>query len=81
MFVSAGLFLWNLSGKQALAADRVQRLEAFSVRAGAKLESNTDTVHKNEQNLKYLQRSMEDVKLEQIRQTELMNKILLELRK
>lgn len=81
MFMSAGFFLWNLSGKQALAADRVQRLEAEVMSTSNVANTNKLTVQRNEQGLQYMQSTLKEVKQEQVRQTDLMNKILLELRK
>ena len=81
MFISAGFFLWNLSAKQALAADRVHRLEGQVVKTALIANGNQLTVHDNEQGLKLVRTTLGEVKQEQIRQTVLMNNILLELRK
>jgi len=81
MLLSSGFFLWNLSGKQALAADKVQRLEAEVKATSNTANTNKLTVQRNEQGMVFMRSTLKEVKQEQIRQTILMNNILLELRK
>ena len=81
MFISAGFFLWNLSAKQALAADKVRRIEDQVNTTSKIANTNSLIVHETEQGLGFVKSQLTDVKSEQIRQTVLMNKILLELRK